>query len=215
MDTARARRHPRWLLVAWWGAAALATVMVVVLATRAASAPAAAEGDDDQRVVPTDVIGFLVQKCVERVPDGGDAFLYETRIAPDGVMTAKLGTPEMIHDDGSITDFIPDVDATSTVNACLAEERVEPRREWRAPTAGERLLVYDWMHRWELPCLAARDLEFVPPPFTAFVGDGDSFPSYVLSQIDPRGGPEVDAVLDARMACAPMPPFLRDNGVGW
>lgn len=212
----RARSPRRSVVVAWIAAASVVAGTGVVLVAQAAT-PADASTSDRADVIPTDIVGHLIGECQQLIPEAerGTSIIYGFQVGPDGVGVSEVGTIGSINDDGSVTDFIPDPAMTATLNECFAAQGpIEVRNDWRPPTPAEQLLIYDWAHRWEGPCLAARGFEFTLPPYSSFVGDENNFPSYLLGAINPYGELEFSTIRATRDACAPIPPFLREAGVG-
>jgi len=131
-----------------------------------------------------------------------------------GVLTIELGS---VDDEGTM-----DVDeqATAIVGACVASRNVEPDDGiYRPATKAERLTLHDWALRQQQPCLAARGIETEVAPIADFLAE-DRIPWYLLEQYiwsGPNGIVDVDfdVLLEARLACPPMPAYLAEQGVGW
>ena len=203
-------RRPWPLLAAWWSVGAIAVSLVTILLVQAATPTATAE---PARRIPSDIAWSFIVQCLNLLTvqeQNSDAQLYRSSVTPDGTVTVDLGTPTEPDQYGN-SDYIPNPPASATVNKCLAEDRVEVRDSWREPTAGERLLLYDWVHRWEAPCLTAHGMATTLPHFTEFVDD-ELYPWYL---VNPSGRLRFDELLEVRTACEPIPPFLRAAGVGW
>jgi hypothetical protein len=122
---------------------------------------------------------------------------------------APYGTP-LLDEHG---EAVVDEAASRAIEECLSARRLEVPTNYRHATAAERLLIYDWTVRWQAPCVVARDFGVDVPPFEHFVAP-DRAPWFLLSNRDWLAEEyDFDAVLAARRACEPVPPFLA--GVGW
>ena len=213
----RRRRPGRTAVIAWAGAGVVCASLVIALNLHAASPTSSA---DELDAIPSDLGWSFFESCMSEVPihdQVTSAMLLGYYPGADGVLEVELGSYstdiEVGEGGGEWTMGEPIVDAevTASVNACLAERRVEYRSEFRLPTAGERLLLHDWVRRYEQPCLASHGLD-IPAPSYRELMDEDMYPWYLLDMV---GDLAFEKRLGIRLACEPIPAFLRADGVGW
>lgn len=222
----RRRRHlvaPGWQnvgmrrrsqLVAALAAGGIVAVCAVVpgVAMAAASPRADAAPIEDARI-PDDMVWPWVSQCIEQVGLGPNYGTTSFTVDPDGVMTAEFGTWD---DEGVV---IPDEAATAAVGPCISSRKTVPMDDsWHQATLAERVAIYDWTVREQQPCLAVRGIDVRLPPFEEFLRQ-DSVPWYLLQQYmwTTSGGlvDDFDVLLEARLACPPVPAYLAARGVGW
>ena len=156
--------------------------------------------------VPQDLMWMWITSCVN--PGGGptEFALIDLTFDPDGVPTVELG--EITEDgNGSV-----DAALTDDANSCLSARSVDIS-QGRSASPAERALIYEWTRRWQAPCLAARGFDVTVQPRSDFL-DPNNAPWYLLNTFD-TGFLDMDTLLEARFACAPMPAFLAQQGVGW
>lgn len=208
------RRSERWtavagaVLIVAASAAALAALTVHGAATRDVVAA------DDR--VPEDLFWPWVLSC----QGGATTPIVNVTYDPQGAVDltvavldpdAPYGTP-LLDERG---DAIVDEEASRAIEECLSTRRLEVPARYRPASPAERLLIYDWAVRWQAPCLDARGFVVDVPPVDGFVGP-DQVPWFLLSNRDWFAEEyDFDAVLAARHACEPVPPFLAADGVGW
>lgn len=198
------------------GAAAIAGAILVASVVAAATllaihaaAPNPRAASDDR--VPLDLSWMWVRECL---PDGGVGWLVVSGMQDsEGVATVQLvpfdGTQPEFDENG---DVVVDAQTTAEVNACLAQRTFEPFRSDRQARPAERLLLVGWVAGWEAPCLRARGFDVETPAVAALL-DEQQVSWFLLDQQD--WAVDFDTLLAARRACAPVPPFLADRGVGW
>ena len=200
------------MVVAWAAAAGIVVALTTTLLARAAESPAAA--DPTRTRIPADIMWMFVNACTPDTPVGetGSTVPFSFSLDPDGTLTVQFGYPDV--DDHSITGYTLDAGATAVANECLGGARFEDRDSWRPPTPGEKLLIYDWVYRWEVPCLAGQGHRVWMPQYAELVVDEYGYAAYMLPAIAQFEDIDFDGVLASRTACSPIPPFLRDAGVG-
>lgn len=126
---------------------------------------------------------------------------------------APYGTPLLDETGRPVVDEA----ASQQVGECLSAHRAAERpRSYRQSTAAERLLLYDWTARWQAPCLRGHGYDFDIPDVTRFQNPHEVW-WFLLSTEDWTDSDEFDfeSLLEARLACEPMPPFLAAEGVAW
>lgn len=167
----------------------------------------------EQAAIPEDMVWSWVSQCVEQAGLGPNFGTTSFSVNADGVMTAEFGTWD---DEGNV---IPDDAATALVSGCIGSRTMIPMNDtWRQTTLAERLAIYDWTIREQHPCLAVRGIEVRVPPLQEFLRE-DAVPWYLLQQYmwSASGGlvDDFDVLLEARLACPPVPASLAARGVGW
>lgn len=191
-----------------------ALVMTVVLAVHGARAPTPAESDPT--LVPEDLLWPLLLSCGggEITPILNLAADDEGRLEFDiGELDEQLGDGSLLLD-GNGRPVIDEVQSRR-MRDCTSRYRVELRRDFRAATDAERLVIYDWTIDWQAPCLEARGYEVTVLPFNFFI-DRDNAAWFLLANRDwTQERYDFDDVLAARQACPPVPPYLAADGVGW
>lgn len=186
-----------------------------VLVTHAPHGTAPAHADDR---VPEDLFWPWVASCgagirTPIVSFGSDA---------DGFVEVEVGTldPDAPYGTPLMDEagrLVVDEAASQWVEECLSAHRVaESPRDYRQATAGERLLLYDWTARWQAPCLRGHGYVFDIPDVAHFQNPHEVW-WFLLSTQDWADADELDfeSLLDARLACQPVPPFLAAEGVYW
>ena len=158
-------------------------------------------------MIPADLTWAWVSNCVPW-PNTVNFGLTAFSIDGDGTATVELGFAD---EAGEIT---VDVERTAEANACVQARRVDPAAATRSATAGERALIYDWTIRWQAPCLASRGFEVGPALRRDFL-DSHQVAWFLLDRYSDNRLIPFETLLEARLACSPMPPFLTAEGVGW
>jgi hypothetical protein len=126
---------------------------------------------------------------------------------------APYGTPLTDENGNAVVDDA----ASQAINSCLSAHRLAPApRTYREGTAAERLLLYEWTARWQAPCLRAHGYEFDIPDVERFLHPHEVW-WFLLSTYDWVDDDDLDfeQMLDARLSCDPVPPFLAAEGVYW
>jgi hypothetical protein len=126
---------------------------------------------------------------------------------------APYGTPLTDENGNAVVDDA----ASQAINSCLSAHRLAPApRTYREGTAAERLLLYEWTARWQAPCLRAHGYEFDSPGVEHFLHPHEVW-WFLLSTYDWIDDDDLDfeQMLDARLSCDPVPPFLAAEGVYW
>jgi len=207
------RRRPRLLAALGAGAlVALSSTFVVVAVAVAAPEPAGPTVVDDTPV-PPDFLWPWVMWCERDVGLPPGSSMASFGVDDDGTVAIEYG---FVDEEGSIEAI--DEPLTERIGACIGSRRIAmDGRVSRRADDSIRLAVYDWAVRQQQPCLAAHGIKLSVPPLEEFLGQ-DSMPWYLLDQyIWTRSGEpldiEFDALLEARLACPPFPPYLRDEGL--
>lgn len=162
---------------------------------------------DQGTVIPADLTWAWVSNCVPW-PNTVNFGLTAFSIDADGTATAELGFADEF---GQIT---VDPERTAEANACIQVRRVDPAAVMRPATEGERALIYDWTIRWQAPCLAARGFDVHPARRSDFL-DAHQVTWFLLDRYSDNRLIPFDTLLEARLSCSPMPPFLSAQGVSW
>lgn len=195
--------------------AAVAIAVAVGLAGHTSSRAAPASADDR---VPEDLFwpwvascGVDIRKPVVSVGynEDGVVDLSVGMLDPD----APYGTPLTDENGNAVVDDA----ASQAINSCLSAHRLAPApRTYREGTAAERLLLYEWTARWQAPCLRAHGYEFDIPGVEHFLHPHEVW-WFLLSTYDWIDDDDLDfeQMLDARLSCDPVPPFLAAEGVYW
>lgn len=195
--------------------AAVAIAVAVGLAGHTSSRAAPASADDR---VPEDLFwpwvascGVDIRKPVVSVGynEDGVVDLSVGMLDPD----APYGTPLTDENGNAVVDDA----ASQAINSCLSAHRLAPApRTYREGTAAERLLLYEWTARWQAPCLRAHGYEFDIPDVERFLHPHEVW-WFLLSTYDWIDDDDLDfeQMLDARLSCDPVPPFLAAEGVYW
>ena len=209
----RMRRPARAWTVEGAIACAAATLLLAIGLTAHALNPVPPPRIEDR--VPQDLLWPLILSCNA----GSIGPIVNLSYDQAGRIDISVG----IFDDraaGSIimVDDRPAVDeaASARLRECLSSYRLETRAADVRATSAERLLIYDWTMRWEAPCLSGHGFPSRVPDVSAFI-DTHQAPWYLLTATREwqAGEFDVDRLLAARRACAPVPPFLAAKGVGW
>lgn len=200
------------------GAVVVAAVAVAVAVGLAGHAPhAAAPASADNRV-PEDLFWPWVASCGVDIRrplvsvgynEDGVVDLSVGMLDPD----APYGTPLTDENGNAVVDDA----ASQAINSCLSAHRLAPApRTYREGTAAERLLLYEWTARWQAPCLRAHGYEFDIPDVERFLHPHEVW-WFLLSTYDWIDDDDLDfeQMLDARLSCDPVPPFLAAEGVYW
>lgn len=207
------RRRTR--LFAALGAAGVVALCLGVIGVAAAtgvrgSAVAVVDADT---VVPPDLTWTWVQHCElsSGVEMGESMGWFST--SDDGELVVEYGTMD---DEGHL-----DIDEglTAIIAGCVDTRTVASESRMRPASTAERLEIYDWAVKWQQPCLASRGMDVQLAQPADFV-DPNTVPWYLVDQYVWTGPQELadidfDVLLEARLACPPMPPFLAAQGVGW
>lgn len=195
--------------------AAVALAVAVGLAGHAPHAAAPASADDR---VPEDLFWPWVASCGVDIRrplvsvgynEDGVVDLSVGMLDPD----APYGTPLTDENGNAVVDDA----ASQAINSCLSAHRLAPApRTYREGTAAERLLLYEWTARWQAPCLRAHGYEFDIPDVERFLHPHEVW-WFLLSTYDWIDDDDLDfeQMLDARLSCDPVPPFLAAEGVYW
>jgi len=213
------RRSHLFAALAAGGVVALCAALVGV-AVAAASPRTALEVPDD--AIPQDLVWPWVNQCIEQADLGPIAGVSYFSVDAEGGMRVEIGefgtdgTPVLDDDGNQVIDQV----ASEVVGACVATRRIVPDDSvYRDASPAERMQLYDWSVRQQQPCLASRGIEVEVQPLRDYL-DPRTVPWYLLSQYvwtDPAGivDDDFDVLLEARLACPPMPPYLAAQGVGW
>lgn len=207
-------RHP-WVLAGWGVVVATAIATGLVLAGHTSSRAAPASADDR---VPEDLFWPWVASCGVDIRrplvsmgynEDGVVDLSVGMLDPD----APYGTPLTDENGNAVVDDA----ASQAINSCLSAHRLAPApRTYREGTSAERLLLYEWTARWQAPCLRAHGYEFDIPDVEHFLHPHEVW-WFLLSTHDWIDDDDLDfeQMLDARLSCDPVPPFLAAEGVYW
>jgi hypothetical protein len=207
-------RHP-WALAGWGLAVAAAIATCLVLAGHTPSRAAPASADDR---VPEDLFWPWVASCgvdirrpLVNVGYDGDGLVDISvgMLDPD----APYGTPLTDENDSAVVDEA----ASQAINSCLSAHRLAPSsRTYREATDADRLLLYDWTAGWQAPCLRGHGYDFDIPGVEQFFHPHEVW-WFLLSTYDWTEDDDLDfeQMLDARLNCDPVPPFLAADGVYW
>jgi len=196
------RRIPVVVLGVFTALAALVITWIVVVGAQERSAPT-----DLDSVVPADLTWAWVTNCID-VYDTSGLGVTSFSIDEDGTATVGLG---YLEEDGEFRDAL---DRTAEANACIGARRIDPGRSVRPPTQAERATIYDWAVRWQLPCLASRGFDVRVAPRAEFL-DPSTSPWFLLDAYAGDSHISFDTLLEARLACPPVPPYLSAEGVLW
>ena len=158
-------------------------------------------------VIPADMTWAWVTNCID-VYDTSGLGLTSFTIDADGTATVGLGYPE---EGGGFRDA---PDRTAEANACIGARRIEPTRAARPATQAERAVIYDWAVRWQLPCLTSRGFDVHVAPRREFL-DAETSPWFLLDAYAGDSFIPFDTLLEARLSCPPLPPYLSAEGVIW
>ncbi len=195
--------------------AAVAVAVAVGLAGHAPHAVTPASADDR---VPEDLFWPWVASCGVDIRrplvsvgynEDGVVDLSVGMLDPD----APYGTPLTDENGNAVVDDA----ASQAINSCLSAHRLAPApRTYREGTSAERLLLYEWTARWQAPCLRAHGYEFDIPDVEHFLHPHEVW-WFLLSTHDWIDDDDLDfeQMLDARLSCDPVPPFLAAEGVYW
>jgi len=209
------RRRPHLLALLGAGAVVGVCVSVLGFAVATASPHATAVEVDGTTPVPEDMAWTWAQYCEQNSEvELGTAMAWISTDA-DGRLDVEYGTMD---DEGTL---IVDQHLTEVIGACVEQRAVlvDPDRTVRPATTAERLAIYDWAVRWQQPCLAAHGMDVGVQPPRDFV-DETIVPWYLIDHYiwtgsDGLAGIDFDALLEARLACPPIPAYLVAQGVGW
>jgi hypothetical protein len=200
------------------GAVIVAAAALAVGAALAGHAPhAAASASADDRV-PDDLFWPWVASCGVGVRTPLITASYDENGVVDvsvGVLDpdAPYGTALVDENDRPVVD-----EATSQeIEACLSAHRaVGTPDNYREATSAERLLLFEWTARWQAPCLRAHGYDFDIPDVEHFLNPHEVW-WFLLSTYDWVDDDDLDfeQMLDARLSCDPVPPFLAAEGVYW
>lgn len=195
--------------------AAVAVAVAVGLAGHAPHAVTPASADDR---VPEDLFWPWVASCGVDIRrplvsmgynEDGVVDISVGMLDPD----APYGTPLTDENGNAVVDDA----ASQAINSCLSAHRLAPApRTYREGTSAERLLLYEWTARWQAPCLRAHGYEFDIPDVEHFLHPHEVW-WFLLSTHDWIDDDDLDfeQMLDARLSCDPVPPFLAAEGVYW
>lgn len=195
--------------------AAVALAVAVGLAGHAPHAVTPASADDR---VPEDLFWPWVASCGVDIRrplvsmgynEDGVVDISVGMLDPD----APYGTPLTDENGNAVVDDA----ASQAINSCLSAHRLAPApRTYREGTSAERLLLYEWTARWQAPCLRAHGYEFDIPDVERFLHPHEVW-WFLLSTHDWIDDDDLDfeQMLDARLSCDPVPPFLAAEGVYW
>lgn len=207
------RRRPR--LLAALGAGSVVVVCAVVMGVSiAVASPRGAAGSDGDARIPGDLVWTWVQHCelTTGVELGSNLGWFSTE--EDGELVVEYGTMD---DEGEMT---VDEEITAVVGACITTRQIDLDGEYvRNATTAERIEIYDWAVRWQKPCLAAHGMDVQLGSPRDFL-DETVVPWYLLNQYvwtgtDGLADIDFDALLEARLACPPIPAHLAAQGIGW
>jgi hypothetical protein len=162
--------------------------------------------DPGSSVLPADMVPLFVEHCSP--PDEGGAYLrqYVQRswsIDDDAVVHVQLS-----YLDGA-GRLVVDEAASATADDCLSERRVVDDDVDRYPNPAQLLVIRDWFWTSEAPCLSAHGMPLNSPDVEQML-----HPRMILWYLRPIGG-DFESELAARLACAPLPPYLENAGVGF
>ena len=168
--------------------------------------------------VPEDLLWPWVASCGAGVRTPLVGVSYDD----DGVVDISIGVLDPDAPYGTILmeeSDQPAVDeaASQQIEECLSAHRALGTPDnYRQATAAERLLLHDWTARWQAPCLRGHGYVFDIPDITHFQNPHEVW-WFLLSTQDWSDVDELDfeSLLDARLACQPVPPFLAAEGVYW
>jgi hypothetical protein len=197
------RRMPVVAVLGAFAALAAGTLAAIV----AVSPQPEPRAVDEDPMIPADLTWAWISDCVpwpNTVNFGVTAF----SIDDEGVATLELGFAD---EAGEIT---VDPERTAAANACVQARRVDPAIGTRPATEAERALIYDWTVRWQGPCLASRGFDVRPALRRDFL-DAHQVAWFLLDRYSDNSFIPFDTMLEARLACSPMPPYLTADGVGW
>lgn len=207
-------RHP-WALAGWCAVVALAVATGVGLASHAPAEVAPARADDR---VPEDMLWPWVNSCGA----GPSAPVVGITVDADGAIDlsigvqdpeAPYGTPLMDENDRPVVDEA----ASQEIEECLSAHRVGERpSNYRQATPAERIMLHDWTARWQAPCLRGHGYDFDIPDLAHFVNPHEvGWFLMATRNWSEEEDLDFERVLDARLACEPVPPFLAAEGVYW
>lgn len=206
------RRRPA-LLAALGAGGIVALCVLFVGVTIATAAPREQEVTLEDRAIPQDLLWPWVQHCEAQVDVETGTVMGWASTDENGHLEVQYGTMD---DKGALT---VDEATTARVSECLGSRRLEPNAVFLGlATEAERLLLYDWALTRQQPCLAERGISVELPPPADFL-DQDNISWYLLNQYlwsDPTdmAALDFDELLDARLACPPVPPYLVERGLG-
>jgi hypothetical protein len=207
------RRRPHFLAALGAGGVVVLSVAVVGFAVAAVS-PRSAPIPVEEAPIPEDMVWPWISHCIGQT--GIDYNRYSTTyfsVDGEGTLDIEFGT---VDQEGAVTT---DEEVTALVGGCVESRRLETEfnRSRRMPTDAERLQIYDWAVRLQEPCLAAHRFPATPHPLADYMNH-DLMPWYLLQERiwTDTGGlvDDFDVLLEARLACPPLPAFLAAQGVG-
>lgn len=198
------------LVVAASAILAVAAAVTLPMVLRPAEA-----GAKQGATMPWDTFGEFVDHCMRVFPE---ADRYSTIIplasetTRDGQVRVVMGRRVMEEPEpGSFASAgEPTVDAAASelMNECLNTEVMEEPPVYREPTRAERLVLYDWVSRFQEPCLAAHGVTPNSFTFSVFMSSGQH--PWTMPQLP---GSDFETRLALRLACPPIPEHLHLDGI--
>lgn len=186
-----------------------AVLGVAVGADRRVDAPSA-----DLSRMPSDLVWRWILHCVQTPGVDPSVVALEYSVGTEGELAVQFGWSDEL---GHVT---VDPRTTAATKHCIEERSVDPASiVTRTPSQAERLVLYTWAVERQQPCLAQRGMN-VPVASPGDFLDEHAAPWYLLdlyaeSQAERGLGVDFDTLLEARLACPPIPAYLAAQGVGW
>lgn len=198
----------RRALAVWIGGLVLLAVAIAgawVLLALTARYPASTVLD---RTVPPDLQWIVAERCTEEA--GTDLIVTMFSADPDELRLARREGDELSHLD-------PESPETRTAADCLRRYDLVDARDASAldETPRDWAVARDWAYRYTWPCLLAHALEVDPPQPADFRVDYRMGYAPMWGAYSRARDLDIDALLEIRATCPPVPPHLRGGAIGW
>jgi len=201
-------------------AAALAAGGVVALCVGAVLGaavgvdPRVGTASADLSRMPSDLVWRWILHCTQTPGVDPSVIALDYSVGTEGELVVEFGWSDEL---GHLT---VDPRTAAATKECIEERSVDLATiVTRVPTQAERLVLYTWAVERQQPCLAERGMN-VPVASPGDFLDQHAAPWYLLdgyaeSQAARGLGLDFDTLLEARLACPPVPAYLAAQGVGW
>jgi hypothetical protein len=185
----------------------------VILGASVGVDPRVGAASADLSRMPSDLVWRWILHCVQNPGVDRSVVALDYTVGTEGELAVEFGWSDEL---GHVT---VDPRTAAATKQCIEERSVDPTTiVSRAPTQAERLTLYSWAVERQQPCLAARGMNvWVASPedfLDEHVAPWYLLDRYVASQAERGLGVDFDTLLEARLACPPMPAYLAAQGVG-
>ena len=207
------RRRTSLAVAALAACGVVALCVGAVLGASAFADPRGGAASANLTRMPSDLVWRWILHCIQTPGVDRSVIALDYSVGAGGELAVEFGWSDEL---GHLT---VDPRTAAATKGCVEERTVDTATlVTRMPTAAERLVLYTWAVEHQRPCLAARGMNVRVASPGDFL-DAHEAPWYLLdgyaaSQADRGLGVDFDTLLEARLACPPMPPFLAQQGVG-